>query len=89
MKDIGEQVSDDDATSKLLHRARLTMVEYSMLEGIVLSKASPDKAKIDINCLIGSLDRKDDKSRPSIPVTDLHAGLWGFTSEVLSGATLF
>ena len=64
-----------------VHRAKVTVTEFSMLEGILAAQSSPDGGKTSLNQTISSMEADN----MGLKQTDIHTGLWMFVSKVLSG----
>ena len=66
--------------------ARVTLTEYLLLEGIVLSKTAPEGAIQQINEHVGNMSKlpKDEVIKPS----DLNTHIWGFCQKVIRSQQL-
>ena len=72
--------------TETLKLARVTLTEYLLLEGIVLSKTDPEGAIQHINEHVGNMTKlpSDEVIKPS----DLNSNIWGFCQKVIRAAPL-
>ena len=80
-----ESVSTNNAT--FCRRAKVTLTEVLLLEGIVLSLQDHDSGVAHMNKIIGSMSAGP-QSENHMDVGDLNPALWHFVQRRLSGLPL-
>ena len=86
LKDLSVQkckqmIDSIEAATSAIKRARITLVEFLLLEGCIASIKDAE-AKDRVNEYIKSMGAAE------LTVSDLHQGLWVFVGQVLGGQNL-
>ena len=68
---------------EIVDEARLTAIEFDLVQGCMKSLCDPVSAKVDLNRAIEMM------GRPNLQIlsTDVHVGLWGFVARVLKNGS--